>query len=39
MMMSIGTRTFVYDMEQSSKKQTAIWSVYDYAFNISAVLQ
>ena len=39
MMMCIGTKTFVYDIEQSVKKQMPIWSIYDYTFNHSAVLQ
>jgi hypothetical protein len=39
MIMSISTKSYVYDMEQSAKKQMPIWSVYDTSFNIWVLLQ
>ena len=38
-MMSIWTKTFVYDIEQSAKKGMPIWSIRDLSFNNAKKLQ
>lgn len=39
MMMSIWTKTFVYDIEQSAKKQMPVWTTYDMYYNNAVLLQ